>query len=676
MAISSQTTPSTSSREVPSLALVAMPFASLHHPSLALGLLKASVHDRPWRVSVHYANLAFAETLGYETYRLFDCFDYIDLVGEWLFTQAAFPGAGAEPPGFLLEAARRLLRRFDSLRGRADTAAAIRRRVLEAREAVSPFLDTLADAILRLRPCLVACTSSYQQHVPSLALLRRIREREPAVITLMGGPNCEADLAIATVRAFPWVDATFSGEAEHAFPELTALFLEYGPEPPADRLPEGAVTRALAAQLAAMPGADRPRAVVPDLDRSPEPDYTDYFDALARSPLRGRFEPALTAESSRGCWYGLREGCTFCGLNGKGRLYRSKSPARFLAHLDRLHRAHGLTQFELSDIALDKSYLTRVLPRLRRRAGRGFRFFCETRADLTRGQVRLMSQTGLRWIQPGIESLHDGLLRLMNKGATAAGNIQLLKYTREFGVRAYWHMLVGFPGDQDAWYAELAERIPLLFHLQPPSGLVPIMLQRFSAYWRHADRYGLALRPLPAYARVYPLPPADLQNLAYFFHDPAQPRPFLETESVGPGLDALRRIVTEWRQAHLRPTPPLLGADDRGGRLDCYDTRPCAPARRVSLTGLEAAACRACEPAAREPDILHRCRRTLGPRHATPEAVARALASLQARKLVLRLNGRYLFLAVPGDIPDIPPSCFQDDQRLIAAFLAADSYRR
>ena len=39
------------------------------------------------------------------------------------------------------------------------------------------------------------------------------------------------------------------------------------------------------------------------------------------------------------------------------------------------------------------------------------------------------------WAATGIEALHDETLKLLNKGASAAINIQLLKWTRLYGER-------------------------------------------------------------------------------------------------------------------------------------------------------------------------------------------------------------------------------------------------
>jgi hypothetical protein len=67
-------------------------------------------------------------------------------------------------------------------------------------------------------------------------------------------------------------------------------------------------------------------------------------------------------------------------------------------------------------------------------------------------------RAGVTWVQPGIESLHSGVLKLMDKG------VQLLKWSRELGRRLSWSILWGFPGKKDDWYTDMAGWLPALEH--------------------------------------------------------------------------------------------------------------------------------------------------------------------------------------------------------------------
>jgi ribosomal peptide maturation radical SAM protein 1 len=395
-----------------------------------------------------------------------------------------------------------------------------------------------------------------------------------------------------------------------------------------------------------------PRAVVRDVGALPVPDYSDYFAALEGSPLRRRIRPGLLVETSRGCWWGAKHHCTFCGLNGGGMTYRAKSPERALAELSELATRHGVARFMVVDNILDQKYLTTLLPELGRREA-PFELFFETKANLRREHVATLARAGVTWIQPGIEAFDDEILRMMDKGSTALMNVQLLKYTRELGIHTTWLLLYGFPGEDDRRHAAVAEWLPALFHLQPPRCVGKVLYDRFSVYQQDPAKFGLALEPDPSYERVYPLAPDALGDLAYFFVDAAEPKPI----RPGPGARALIRQVLAWTRCFRRPVKPVLTLTDDGDAIEFFDTRPCAVARRHAVSGLEAAVYRACDPGA---DLRTLSRRVAEASGAAPydADVAACLARLAERKLVLALGKRWLSLALSGDVP---PVCGAED---------------
>jgi magnesium-protoporphyrin IX monomethyl ester (oxidative) cyclase len=639
----------------PDILLVLMPYADLERPALGLGLLQAAAKAAGFSCSTLHANLRFAELAGMAPTRMIHLIPFTTLIGEWTFRQAAFPGPEPDPAALLQEAASDFCRfMFPSEHERLTPAALTELHRL--RSLAGPFIRDLADDILRLRPRLVACSSNFQQHMASLALLRRIRELAPDIRTLIGGANCESEMGAVTIRECPWVDAAVSGEADQVFPELCRLLLAPGPLPPAVRLPAGVITR----ETANLPGPP-PRATVHNLDALPDPDFDDYFDAWRRSSLKDVIQPGLVMETSRGCWWGVKKGCTFCGLNRQGKAYRVKSPKRARAELDRLTTRYELTAVEMVDNVLSPDYFDTFLATLASEQP-GYQLFYETRSSLTRDQVRLLAQAGVTYIQPGIEALNDSLLRFMRKGVSTFENLQTLKYAREFGLRPVWHLLAGFPGEQDAWHADTAAWLPLVYHLQPPTSARPITFQRFSPFFEDPARFGLTLTPLPAYRILYPVSERSLAQFAYFF----TPHPPIQENQ--PGLTALQARAVEWNRLHRGNLPPLFCLTDHGTRLAFYDTRPCAPERRPVLRGLAADVYRACEPAASTDRILERLRCQGRPR-TRPADLRRILSELTARKFLLQLKDRFLALAVPGDQPD-PPATFPGGSLILNGMLA------
>ena len=113
----------------------------------------------------------------------------ITLIGEWLFSYCLFQDKAPSVDSYLkyLEETG-----FSGILPSDD--------LLSMRISASNFIDQLAVNILRLNPKIVSCSSTFQQHVPSLALLKRLKSLRPSLITVMGGANCESVMGLTTKR--------------------------------------------------------------------------------------------------------------------------------------------------------------------------------------------------------------------------------------------------------------------------------------------------------------------------------------------------------------------------------------------------------------------------------------------------------------------------------------------
>ena len=656
--------------------LVSMPFAVLPRPSLALGLLKAALEREGIATRVVYPTLRFAREIGPARYHLFaQTLDVEFQAGEWVFAEAAFPGAERnveDDEEYLRRIATAPLYALRYDRHEDDTRGHVVAALREARRAAAGFVAETAREVLALRPRIVGCTSTFAQHAASLALLRRIREIDPSIVTMMGGGNCEGAMGRATHRSFPWVDFVVSGEADLLIAGLCLAILERGREIPKEALATGVFGPAHrdggGARLRALSGHGNgngsvPRAVVQELDLLPVPDFTDYFDALGASSLAEMIRPGLPLETSRGCWWGAIRHCTFCGLNGGSMAYRAKAPARVMDEVRQLEERYGISNFEAVDNILDMGYFGSLLPALAA-DGRERRIFYEVKPNLKRAQVEMLRRAGIRWIQPGIESLHSEVLRRLDKGVQGWQNVQLLRWSRELGVRVGWNYLWGLPDDEDGWYADMAAWLPAIEHLQPPFSVVRIRYDRFSVYHQRPESYGLTLRPVPAMGFIYPLPEAELAELSYYFAADGRAELLDGSGRDGmegrPGTRALRDGVERWRQAFWRPSPPLLSVADDGAALDVRDTRSCASAPRVRLASLDRAVYLACEEAPLERGLAAAAAKQAGTALGAlggmvdEGEVAQVAERLKRSGLVLPLDGRLVALGVRRPVPALP----------------------
>src|SRR5215208_1369512 len=103
------------------IALVNMPFAAAHRPSIQCGLLKAGLTRAGHEVDVLYLNLELAAELGETVYRKLADLRSDHLLGEWLFGATAF-GARDDEDEYLeahpslAETCEQVGRSFDELR--------------------------------------------------------------------------------------------------------------------------------------------------------------------------------------------------------------------------------------------------------------------------------------------------------------------------------------------------------------------------------------------------------------------------------------------------------------------------------------------------------------------------------------------------------------------------------
>jgi ribosomal peptide maturation radical SAM protein 1 len=645
--------------EAAALCLVTMPYASLTRPSIALGLLQAILAADGITATVAPANLWFAEAVGLHRYELPSSRSpSVFLSGEWTFAAAAFgddPRRDVKDAEYLRQVHQASERHPVVWRGaRGDELTADLRAL---REAASQFVDDTARRVLATGARVVGCTSTFEQHVASLALLRRIRELDPDVITMLGGANCETVMGEATHRCFDWVDYVVSGEADGIIAGLCRQALTQGRDvDPAD-LPPGVLGPRHREDRRQRP-APLPRALFSDLDSLPTPTFDDYFAALAVSPLAANVRPGLPLETSRGCWWGAVHQCTFCGLNGTSLGYRSKSPGRVLTELHELQDRYQIGDFEAVDNILDMGYYKSLLPALAD-DDRDRRIFYEIKANLSRAHVQALVQAGVTWVQPGIESLHSDVLKLMDKGLAGWQNVQLLKWAREFGLRLSWSILWGFPGEKDDWYQDMASWLPSLEHLQPPASTPRIRYDRYSVYHEQARRLGLILFPVGAMSFIYPVGPADLDNLAYFFATEPAAGPLRYIESLkeeitnNPGVKTVVKAARDWGTAYGAGKRPVLTMEDYGDKLAITDSRSCARSGRHLLAGLARAVYLACDAAPRRDQLAAILARDYGV-GAAADHVDDVVDALLVDRLVLGIDGRVVSLALPARVPAYP----------------------
>lgn len=543
------------------ISLINMPFADLWFPSIALTQIKAVLEQQfedKVSVRVHYMNQEIAKYLGVRLY----CYMSNSLdtnmaaLGDWFFREIAFPGEADNMEAY-----------FKRCFPQSDPGTLSKKQlILRKKKGIGTFLERLIAKYDLANDDLVGFTSMFCQNVASFAMAKKIKDQNPNIITVVGGANCEAPMGAYLARNVKQIDYAFSGPALISFPQFVQQCL--------DGKPGSASIQGVFSKnelFNSFIGSDSIGAEL-DINHYVPLDYESFLDTLARNFSNNEISPVLLFETSRGCWWGQKAHCTFCGLNGGTMAYRAMQPATAIHQFDALFQySSRCSNFNAVDNILPKSYISEVLPHIN--PPDNVELFYEVKADLSASDVEVLAKAHVNRVQPGIESLATSTLKLMKKGTTAFQNLNLLKYCLIHGVQPEWNLLIGFPGEPEAVFAKYVRDIPLLVHLPPPSGTFHVRFDRYSPYFTQAKQYGLDLHPSDFYSFIYPFDEKILFNIAYYFADHNYSAPYIA--AVSEWSARVREKVEQWRSLweSKQGVFPKLAWRTTGTSTVVYDSR-------------------------------------------------------------------------------------------------------
>lgn len=598
--------------------LVSMPWASTERPSLPISLLSALVEKHGHRCITHYPNLRFASEIGVRAYEAMANETSFFGLDEHLFAVDLFGSERLASEEFLTSM-------IDP-----NSAGDPERSLRVLRDQVVPsFVAATAEEILALGPDVVGMTCTFNQTFSSIALARRIKSLKPSVTTLLGGPSVHDTMGVALAECFAaCVDHVFTGEADESLPELL------------DQIAANAATVNVAG-VTTRGAMSAPAHLVESLSAAPAPDFDGFFNCRSRLADEGLDVAPCTSlpyESSRGCWWGAKHHCTFCGLNNLGMRFRTRRDDQVVDDLVQLSDRYGLLSFMASDNILDFRAYGELLEQLASR-GEEFELFYEIKANVKRRQVRQLALAGVRAVQPGVESFSDHVLQLMDKGVRVVQIVQLLKWLSEYSIEAIYNVLVGFPGESADDYAESVRVIEAIGDLPPPSGMTNLVeVHRFSPFHDAPDKYGLPdLRPCMFYRHLVPPDLLRPERFAFFFD-----RDIPASEPVHAERRSLDEAIARWRQTTSRRRARLgasfveIVANGEQGRR-----------RHTVLRGAQAVAFVALDRAARLDRFIDDLALDTGFDRA---AAVEVVASLQAIRAILVVDGSAVAV-VPFDRP-------------------------
>jgi len=608
------------------VALVNMPFSYSKYPSIQLGTLSALLKSKGVPVDCHHLNVRFAHKIGVPLYEMI-C-EKRALFGEWIFSYLLFRDnpKRAEYPRVFKPV-------FEQVAQESGQPISFFEDM--ATRTAPQFLTWAMTAIDWGRYKLVGFTSTFDQNVASLTLAKMIKDLYPEVKIVFGGANYDGEMGMEYFRAFSFIDYVVVGEGEAVVPALVRHILARASE----AVPNGVIFREQD-QIRFTPTP----ALFTEFAQTGPPDYDDYYHLLAElGDAAQGLDRILLYEGSRGCWWGEKHHCTFCGLNAQSMKFRAKSPGQAAREMTALSSRYDTTRFRLVDNIIDMKYVENLFGQFAAEHC-DLDVFIETKSNLQKNQIRTLAVGGVKCMQPGLESLSLSQLKAMDKGVTPMQNILCLKWSNYYRVAVSWNILLGFPGETNEDYRRQIDLLPSLFHLQAPEATGKFWLQRFSPYFTKPHEYGVRITgPGMAYEYVYDSTRLDLLKIAYDFEyelDNWPVDPHLYQELVG--------LVEEWQRRARGSDRPFLYYSKAMDYITVYDGRdPRAPTRQ-RFDWPAAGIIEACNEAAKSRDqirvVLKETKREMA---LSEDELSDALGVLTNRRILYEEREKYFTLAIP-----------------------------
>ncbi|HEV2373497.1 MAG TPA: RiPP maturation radical SAM C-methyltransferase [Streptosporangiaceae bacterium] len=465
------------------------------------------------------------------------------------------------------------------------------------------------------------------QKMPAASIARALRARGEDAVFVAGGTGTDGPMGTALLEQFPEFDMVLRGEADDSWPVLLTRLAERA-EP--HDVP-GCVFRSGTSVI------EVPEAPVSDTFlRHPLVDYSSFIAQKERSPYRDR-KLAVLLETSRGCWWGQKHHCTFCGIKNVDDRYRTRAAADTVASLVKLYDTYKPDLLYCTDSIAPINYITEVWPALAaaRSEGRDWTIFYETKSNLRRNSIEVMAAAGVTSVQPGIESFSTSSLSLMDKGAAGLQQIAFLKWARAYKIAVTYGIITGMPGETASDLRGIARKCEKIMHLTPPADVSRLVLHRFSPHFANPAGYGLDdVRPFAVQRVIYRCPDERLMRLCYQLNFTVRD----QGDEFEAARDELVAVAHRWQKRYsagdrlsiVNAERPVIIRYTKGAGLDVATITD--PIESAVLTG--------CTEVSSIARIAHLSE--------TPaEAIQSAAAHLESRGLLLTERGSALTLPVP-----------------------------
>lgn len=304
---------------------------------------------------------------------------------------------------------------------------------------LKPAVDKALERILASGATVVGFSTIYSNRNANLHLARRLKDADPRLITLFGGPQVGRALDARVVAALPEVDYVVDGEGEETLAELLRC-LETGKDP------ESCAGLFFERGGRVVETARRP--LIADLDALPFADYSDFpMELYAR-------ELALPVSLSRGC----PNKCAFCYEVAYWERFRARSGESLVAEI-----AHQKERMPFDFLWFHDSLLNGHMKSMRAftqgviKAKLGVRWVTQAviRKEMTREVLDEAAASGCTSMNYGLESASFAVMLKMGKLLARGADVdRITRDTHEAGIEVVLNFMFGFPGETEADFQE------------------------------------------------------------------------------------------------------------------------------------------------------------------------------------------------------------------------------
>ncbi len=280
------------------------------------------------------------------------------------------------------------------------------------------------------QPDAVGGTSVTLNFPAAARIVATVKEHNPEIVTMMGGPHVSFDAA-GTLNTYPGIDLVVRGEGEETIAELTGALR--------DRKKWKDIRGLSFRDNGSIVETDT-RPFIPDLDELPLP--ARHLLPLSRYRALGFPVSIIT---SRGCPYS----CIFCqGRRMVGKKVRQRTASRVVDEIERV-LSYGIDRINVADdlFVSNKRKVRDVCDEIRRR-GLKFAWSAFARVNTVDPEtLAIMRENGCDSISYGVESGNQEMLDRIRKGIKLDQVRKAVRMCNDAGMICHASFIAGLPGE-------------------------------------------------------------------------------------------------------------------------------------------------------------------------------------------------------------------------------------